>query len=77
MDTTRNSYPDDPEYFIAQLARGRDTAVAEPASAWVEPYYAGIPTDGDLPMGEAERTVRGVASTEDSDHRGHEGGRAS
>ncbi|MFI5614120.1 hypothetical protein [Amycolatopsis sp. NPDC051903] len=55
--TERNFYPDDPEYFIARLARDRAAALAEPASPWAEPYYAGIPADGDLPLDETERTL--------------------
>jgi hypothetical protein len=34
--TERNFDPDDPEYFIAQLARAREAAPADPASSWVE-----------------------------------------
>lgn len=34
--TGRNFYPDDPEYFIAQLARDREAVPAEPASSQSE-----------------------------------------
>ncbi|QRP42711.1 hypothetical protein [Amycolatopsis sp. FDAARGOS 1241] len=39
--TERHFDPDDPEYFIAQLARDREAPPADPASPPVEPDDAG------------------------------------
>lgn len=39
--TDRNFDPDDPEYFIAQLAHDREAAPAEPASPRAESDDAG------------------------------------
>ncbi|MEV6898664.1 hypothetical protein [Amycolatopsis sp. NPDC051372] len=39
--TERNFDPDDPEYFIAQIARDREAAPADPASPGAESDDAG------------------------------------
>ncbi len=55
--TERYFDPDDPDDFLTQLAHGRSQPPAEPASPWVEPDYASIPGDGNLPLDETERTL--------------------
>ncbi|PXY16462.1 hypothetical protein BAY59_38550 (plasmid) [Prauserella coralliicola] len=54
--TERYFDPDDPDDYLAQLAHGR-APDEEPESPWVEPDYASIPGDADIPMDEAERTL--------------------
>ncbi|QYN21250.1 hypothetical protein [Amycolatopsis sp. DSM 110486] len=54
MESTERRFdPDDPEYFIAQLARDREAAPAEAASPRVESDDAGIPADGGLSLDES------------------------
>lgn len=55
--TERYFDPDDPNDPLAQLLRGRSPQAPEPESPWVEPDYASIPGDADIPDDEAERTL--------------------
>ncbi|MEU4674345.1 hypothetical protein AB0F91_41885 [Amycolatopsis sp. NPDC023774] len=48
----RHFGPDDPEYFIAQLARDHEAAPAEAASPRAESDDAGIPADDGVSLDE-------------------------
>jgi hypothetical protein len=54
--TDRYFDPDDRDGDLAQLASGRAAPVTAD-SPWVEPDYASIPGDADIPMTEAERVL--------------------
>lgn len=55
--TERYFDPDDPDDRLAQLVAGQRPATTAVDSPWVEPDYASIPGDADVPTNEAERIL--------------------
>lgn len=55
--TERYMDPNDPDDYLARLVAGLPASAAEPDSPWVEPDYASIPGDADIPMDENERVL--------------------
>lgn len=55
--TERYMDPDDPDDYLAQLAAGRAAPASPETSPWVEPDYASIPGDAEVPLNEEERRL--------------------
>lgn len=52
--TARYFDANDPDDHLARLVAGRSDQASDAESLWVEPDYASIPSDGELPLVEAE-----------------------